>query len=61
MSNNSYTMPVLLDSNTSVAIEYNVGFTPTTFFINQNGEVIDTKLGPFSSQSEVKFTLKKLG
>lgn len=61
MFDNGYTFPVLLDSNASVAIEYDVRFTPTTYFINSDGKITDIKLGPFLNQSELEFALKKLG
>ena len=57
MEDNSLSFPVLLDADTSVARDYNVGGIPTTFFIDKNGIMRDRKIGPFSNKAEIDWRL----
>lgn len=51
-----YTFPVLLDENAAVAYQYQVRYTPTTYFINKEGTIVDTMIGPLDfSQLKDKF------
>jgi peroxiredoxin len=60
MTLNGYTFPVLLDPTAAVAAEYGLRFTPTTFLIDSNGRVVDTKVGPFTSKAELEQALDKI-
>ncbi|MEN8614108.1 TlpA disulfide reductase family protein [Dehalogenimonas sp. THU2] len=60
MSQNGYTFPVLLDVNADVAASYGLRFTPTTFLIDKEGEIIDLQVGAFASQAELERALSKL-
>ena len=60
MTENGYSFPVLVDSNASVASAYNIRYTPTTVFIDKTGKVVDTKVGAFSSKSDLEQALSKL-
>ncbi|MCL6611650.1 MAG: TlpA family protein disulfide reductase [Peptococcaceae bacterium] len=47
---NNYTFPVLLDENGSVSALYGVRNIPASFVLNEKGEVIRTKVGPFTEK-----------
>lgn len=47
---NNYTFPVLLDEKGSVAALYRVNSIPASFILNEKGEVIKTKIGPFTEK-----------
>lgn len=47
---NGYTFPALLDSNGRVAIEYLVRGTPTSYFIDEKGIIINRKVGASNYQ-----------
>ena len=45
---------VLLDSEQSVAKNYNIRGIPTTFFIDKDGIIQDMKIGAFTSKAEIE-------
>ncbi len=50
VANNNLTLPVLLDTNRSVAQKYAVTAYPTTFFIDREGMVKQKIIGAFPSK-----------
>jgi len=60
MTVNNYIFPVLQDKFGTVAADYNIRFTPTTYFINSAGQIADIKIGPFASLKELDKSLDKL-
>ncbi|MDV2989343.1 MAG: TlpA disulfide reductase family protein [Dehalogenimonas sp.] len=60
MVENAYTFPVLQDKFGTVTAEYDVRFTPTTYFINSYGKIADIKVGPFANINELENFLKRL-
>ncbi|AEF95232.1 alkyl hydroperoxide reductase/ Thiol specific antioxidant/ Mal allergen [Desulfotomaculum nigrificans CO-1-SRB] len=50
LKTNNFTFPVLLDKTGQVAAQYGINSIPTSFILNEKGEVIQTKMGPFSQQ-----------
>lgn len=60
MTDNNYSFPVLLDKFGTVAVDYNIRFTPTTYFIDSTGEIADIKFGPFANLTELEKMLDKL-
>ncbi len=50
-------LPILLDSQTSVARQYRVAAIPTSFFIDRDGVIKDKKIGAFSGIDEIKIRL----
>ncbi|WP_003539936.1 TlpA disulfide reductase family protein [Desulfotomaculum nigrificans] len=50
LKTNNFTFPVLLDKTGQVADQYGINSIPTSFILNEKGEVIQTKMGPFSQQ-----------
>jgi peroxiredoxin len=49
-----------LDSNRVVALAYNVGNIPATFFIDEQGIINYIRIGAFSSQAELMAVLEDL-
>lgn len=47
LKENQFTFPVLLDKDGSVAAIYGINSIPTSFILNEKGEVVTTKIGPF--------------
>lgn len=47
---NNYTFPVLLDEKGSVSALYGIRSIPTSIILNEKGEVIKTKIGPFTEK-----------
>ena len=45
MDKNKYNFTVLLDSNQSIATQYNIAAIPTSFFIDKEGNIISTVKG----------------
>ncbi len=50
----NYTFPVLLDSSAEAAQKYAIRYTPTTIFIDSNGQVKSSIVGAFSSKSALE-------
>jgi len=44
------TFPILLDPNAQVKDRYNVFTQPVTYFIDENGQIVDKKLGPLTAE-----------
>lgn len=47
---NNYTFPVLLDEKGSVSALYGIRSIPASFILNEKGEIIKTKVGPFTEK-----------
>ena len=60
MQANSYDVPVLLDTNDAVAVEYGVSGIPMTFFVGRDGTIKYIKRGSFTSLSEIQNDLDKI-
>jgi len=61
IDSNSYTFPVLLDRNGSVAQKYNAGtFIPTSLLIDKYGIIKGVKIGPFTSKASLEKALNKI-
>ena len=60
MADNNYSFPVLLDSDGQVSASYDVRYTPTTFFIDSRGQIVDVKVGAFTSSSDLEQAIKSL-
>lgn len=57
IDSNGFTFPVLLDQKGSVTALYGVKGIPASFILNESGEVVRTKVGPFS-ENEIADLLK---
>jgi len=60
MDAHGYSMPVLLDTDAGVALQYGVSGIPTTFFIDRAGVIKYIKRGEFLSLSELQNDLNKI-
>jgi peroxiredoxin len=60
MENGHYTFPALLDSQKSVALEYDVTAIPATFFIDENGIIIERRLGAFTGKEQIDDALSQI-
>ncbi|MES0278274.1 MAG: TlpA disulfide reductase family protein [Dehalococcoidales bacterium] len=60
MEDGHFTFPTLLDSQKSVALQYDVTAIPTTFFIDENGIIIERRLGSFSSKGQIDGFLNQI-
>jgi peroxiredoxin len=60
MADSFYTFPALLDSQKSVAIQYDVTSIPTTFFIDENGIIKERRLGAFASKGQIDGFLSQI-
>ena len=60
MQSGNYSFPVLLDISQDVALEYSIWGVPTTFFIDEDGVIQATKIGPFSSKAEIETGLSEI-
>lgn len=47
---NNYNFPVLLDEKGSVSALYGIRSIPASFILNEKGEIIKTKVGPFTEK-----------
>jgi peroxiredoxin len=59
IENNKYTFPVLINEDTSVADKYNVVSIPTSFFIDENGNIVYTHTGLMTIE-DMKIYIDKL-
>ncbi|MCL4439839.1 MAG: TlpA family protein disulfide reductase [Firmicutes bacterium] len=57
LKENQFTFPVLLDKDGSVAAQYGINSIPTSFILNEKGEVVTTKIGPFR-EAEIEQLMK---
>lgn len=57
MKNNGLSFRALLDTDASVARDYNVTAIPATFFIDKNGIMKDVRIGAFPSKEEIDWRL----
>jgi thiol-disulfide isomerase/thioredoxin len=60
MEDGHYTFPALLDSQRSVTLQYDVTAIPTTFFIDENGIIIEKRLGAFSNKEQIDSLLSQI-
>ena len=60
MEDGHFTFPTLLDSQKSVALQYDVTAIPTTFFIDENGIIIERRLGAFSNKAQIDGSLSQI-
>ncbi len=60
MQSHKYDVPVLLDTASSVALEYSVSAIPTTIFINRDGIIQYIGRGAFQTQNELQNALNKI-
>jgi peroxiredoxin len=60
MQSGNYSFPVLLDISQHVALEYNIRGIPATFFIDKDGIIQATKVGPFLSKAEIEMRLSEI-
>ncbi len=51
---NNLSLPVLLDSDKSVAQKYNISNIPTTFFIDKDGIIQEKVIGAFPSKTAIE-------
>lgn len=61
MADNGYAFPVLIDGSATVGASYGVRYTPTTFFVDREGLISSTKVGQFTSVSELEKALNGIG
>ena len=57
MQSGNYSFPVLLDTQGQVANQYGILGTPTTFFIDGDGIIQATRIGPFLSKADIEMML----
>lgn len=57
LKSNNFTFPVLIDKDGLVTAQYGINSIPTSFILNEKGEVIKTKMGPFS-EDEIEELMK---
>ncbi len=60
LETNNFSMPVLLDTERSVAQKYSIQYYPTTFFIDKNGIIQEKKVGAFQNKEEIERYLGKI-
>jgi len=58
IESNGMTWPVLYDKSGSTRATFGMG-VPVTWFIDETGEVVHKKYGPFNSTEEVELAVKK--
>lgn len=51
ISGNKYNFPVLLDSDNSVAIKYQVASIPTSYFIDKDGNIVAKHIGSMTLEN----------
>ncbi|MGH4139511.1 TlpA family protein disulfide reductase [Clostridium sp.] len=59
MEKNKYNFTVLLDSDQSIASQYNIGGIPTTFFIDKEGNIVNSTEGGLTLE-QMKDNISKL-
>ncbi len=57
MEDNGLSFTVLMDTDQSVAQDYNVRGIPATYFIDKNGIIKDIKVGTFRNKAEIDWRL----
>ncbi|MDH5696082.1 MAG: TlpA family protein disulfide reductase [Dehalococcoidia bacterium] len=60
MQSQELSLPVLLDSEGSIAERYGIRAIPATFLIDRDGIIQDIKFGPFQSKAEIESSLDKI-
>lgn len=59
LDDNNYNFAALLDSDQSVARQYNITGIPTSYFIDTEGNIVKTKIGPMTLE-EMKSYISEL-
>lgn len=59
MEKNKYNFTVLLDSDQSIAAQYNIGAIPTSFFIDKEGNIVNSTRGGMTLE-QMKNNISKL-
>ncbi len=60
LDEHNLSMPVLLDTESSVAEKYNIIAIPTTLFIDKDGIIREKRIGAFSNKKEIEVYLGKI-
>ena len=60
MTTLNLSLPVLLDTDGSVAKKYNIVAIPATFFIDKDGIIQEKMVGAFSSPQQIESYLDKI-
>ena len=60
MKAGGYSFTVLLDTWGTVAPKYNIMYIPATFFIDKEGIIQASRVGPFSSKQQIEQSLGKI-
>jgi peroxiredoxin len=60
MQTQGLSLPVLLDSQGSIAQQYGIRAIPTSFFIDTGGIIQEIKVGAFRSKAEIESSLSQL-
>jgi len=58
ISDNHYTMPVLLDTEGKAANDYGISSIPTTYIIDKQGLIYDHQVGPTSEDKLINYVNK---
>lgn len=53
-------LPVLLDTQNSVAEQYGIQYLPTTFFIDGEGIIQEKIVGAFANKTQIETELSKI-
>ncbi len=60
IQSNKYSFPVLLDSRLEIAEKYNVQYTPTSIFVNKEGNIKLIIIGAFKDKAAIEKQLASL-
>lgn len=57
---NQFTFPVFYDTNLDAAYKYAIFSIPTTYFINSDGEIVETHKGMFEKEEDLREEINNL-
>lgn len=60
IESNQYTFPVYYDTNLDAAFKYAVYSIPVTYFINSDGEIVETHKGIFEKEEDLREEIDNL-
>lgn len=60
IESNQYTFPVYYDTNLDAAFKYAVYSIPVTYFINSDGEIVETHRGIFEKEEDLREEIDNL-
>lgn len=60
IESNKYTFPVYYDTNLDAAFKYAVYSIPVTYFINSDGEIVETHRGIFEKEEDLREEIDNL-